>query len=281
MGRWCFVEPETATVEQLASWLAEGGNWAPRTRLTYHSALCAWFLWLQQQGHRIDNPMVMIGKPRRPRSVPRPISNRDLTRLLSIRMNRRTRAMILLAAFAGLRVHEIAKVRGEQLDLIDRMITVTGKGAVTAPLPLHHMIIEQAYAMPREGWWFPGADHGHQRRESIGGTIKEAMVRAGVAGSAHQLRHWFLSELVETGSDLRTVQELARHASLSSTQIYTLVTDRRRAEGVDRLNPWRAVAPRPESARTPKPPAVNAADAIAALVTLGVHSVTRNGNDVA
>ena len=156
-------------------------------------------------------------------------------------MNRRTRAMILLAAFAGLRVHEIAKVRGEHLDLVDRRLTVHGKGDITATLPLHHRIVEHAYAagMPRTGWWFPGSDRGHQRRESVGQTIKEVMVRAGVLGSAHQLRHWYGSELLANGVDLRTVQELMRHRSVSSTQIYTQVTDQRRVAGIDSLDPSR------------------------------------------
>lgn len=238
VSQYWDISPELLTVEQIAQWLAEGGNWSPRTRWTYHSALKAWFLWLQQQELRLDNPMVMIGKPRRPRGVPRPISSRDLTRLLAIRMNKRTRAMILLAAFAGLRVHEIAKIRAEHLDLISRTLFVTGKGDVTATLPLHHLIVEHAYQMPRTGWWFPGPCDGHQRRESIGGTIKAAMVRAGVNGSAHQLRHWFGTELVDSGTDLRTTQDLMRHATLTSTEIYTKVNDERRVEGIDRLDPW-------------------------------------------
>jgi site-specific recombinase XerD len=242
MAKWCKVTPDRATVEDVANWLAAGGDWQARTRWTYHADLSAWFLWLQKQGHRVDNPMIMIGKPRRPKCTPRPISSRDLTKLLNIRMHRRTRAMILLAAFAGLRVHEIAKLRAEHLDLIDRRITVTGKGGTTCTLPLHHLVVEHAYKMPRTGWWFPGVDNGHQSRTSVGHTIKQAMVRAGVAGSAHQLRHWFGSELVDTGTDLRTTQELMRHATLNSTEIYTHVTSKRRIEGIDRLDPCRGVA---------------------------------------
>lgn len=221
-------------------WLAQG-DWSARTRMTYHSALTAWFLWLQMQEYRQDNPMLKVGKPKRPRSEPRPISSHDLCRILAIRMHRRTRAMILLAAFAGLRVHEIARVRGEHLDLVDRRITILGKGNVTATLPLHHRIVEHAYVagMPRTGWWFPGSDRGHQRRESVGQTIKDVMVRAGVLGSAHQLRHWFGSELLANGCDLRVVQELMRHASVQSTMIYTQVTDQRRIEGIDTLDPTR------------------------------------------
>lgn len=218
------------------NWLAHG-DWAPRTRHTYHCALSAWFLWLQKQGHRADNPMIQVGKPRRPRGEPRPISDQDLARLLRIRMHRRTRAMILLAALAGLRVHEIAKVRGEHLDLVNRTIVVCGKGNVTKTLPLHHMLTEQAYRMPRTGWWFPGPDNGHQRRESIGGTIKEAMIRAGVVGSAHQLRHTFATRLHERGVDLLVIKDLLRHQSVASTQIYTCTDLRKMTEAVNSLNP--------------------------------------------
>lgn len=238
MAEQCRVSPHLAGVEHIVGWLAENGAWTPRTRHTYHSALTAWFLWLQKQEIRPDNPMVHVGKPKSVRSDPRPISDRDLVRVLAIRKNRRTTAMLLLAAFAGLRVHEIAKVRGEHLDLISRHIRVVGKGGHTDTLPLHHRIIECAYQMPKTGWWFPGVDGGHQRRESVGGTIKEAMTRAGVVGSAHQLRHWYGTALVEAGVDLRTVQELMRHRQLTSTQIYTKVSDQRRADGVNRLDPW-------------------------------------------
>ena len=229
-------------MEQVAGWLAGGGEWAPRTRCTYHGALSAWFGWLQAQGHREDNPMRHLGRPRRPRSEPRPISDDGLRRLLGTRMHRRTRAMVLLAALQGLRVHEIAKLKGDDCDWVARTMVVTGKGAVTAMMPLHRLVIDHAGLMPARGFWFPGADHGHQRRESISNTIKAAMVRAGVPGSAHQLRHWFGTALVAADVDLRTTQTLMRHQNLTSTAIYTLVADERRAEGIDRLDPFRGAA---------------------------------------
>ena len=64
---------------------------------------------------------------------------------------------------------------------------------------------------------------------------------AGMQCSLHEYQHrGDGTALVEAGVDLRTVQELMRHASIQSTQIYTQVTDKRRAEGLDRLNPWAA-----------------------------------------
>ncbi|WP_454232124.1 tyrosine-type recombinase/integrase [Mycolicibacterium fortuitum] len=239
MAQWCKVEPEQAQIEHIVTWLAEGGDWSANTRWTYYTALNAWFRWLQKTGQRVDNPMVMIDPPKRSKGTPHPVTNEGVQRLLKVRARRRTRAMLLLATFEGFRAHEIAKVKGEDFDLIARTVTVTGKGGFTATMPLHHRVLEIAYQMPRRGYWFPGVDHGHQRRESICGTIKEAMVRAGVPGSGHWLRHWFGTALLEAGVDIRVVQTLLRHQNLATTEIYTKVSNTRRAEGIDRLDPFR------------------------------------------
>lgn len=247
MAAWCGVQPHCATADDIASWLAEGGDWCANTRWTYHTALSAWFLWLQRLELRVDNPMINIAKSKRPKTEPKPVSNQELQRLLSVRAHRRTKAMILLMAFQGLRAHEVAKVKAEDFDLVDRTMTVIGKGGVQATLPLHHRVVEIAYKMPRKGYWFPGVQRGHQRRESICTTVKEAMIRADVRGSGHCLRHWFATALLEAGVDVRTVQVLLRHQNLSSTEIYTMVSKRRRAEGIELLDPFRIAPRRPLS----------------------------------
>lgn len=239
MAEWCGIQPDLATPNQVVEWLAQGSEWSANTRWTYYTSLSAWFLWLQKRGHRHDNPMITLDSPKRSKGAPRPITSEELQRLLAVRARRRTRAMILLAAFQGFRVHEIAKVKGEHFDLIARTVTVSGKGGFTATLPLHPRVVEAARLMPAAGFWYPGADHGHQRRESISGTIKEAMVRADVRGSAHCLRHWFGTHLLESGVDVRTVQVLMRHQNLATTEIYTQVSDRLRIEGIERLDPFR------------------------------------------
>lgn len=239
MSEWCNVAPEHAQVEDIVTWLAEGGTWLPNTRWTYYTALNAFYLWLQKTGRRVDNPMVMIESPKRSKGVPHPVTNHCVQRLLKVRARTRTKAMLRLALFAGFRAHEIAKVKGEDFDLIARTVTVTGKGGFTATLPLHHYVLEIAYQMPRRGYWFPGVDHGHQRRESVCGTLKEAMVRAGVTGSGHWLRHWFGTALLEAGVDVRVVQTLLRHQNLATTEIYTKVSNARRAQGIELLDPFR------------------------------------------
>jgi integrase/recombinase XerD len=215
------------------------------SRCSYHSQLAGFFRWWANSGG-VD-AMTNIPRPRKTRGVPRPITTAQLRSLLALPLQQRTRMMILLAALAGLRVHEIAKVRGQDVDLQARTLYVLGKGGKDATLPLNPLIVAAAEgrwvghleAMPYTGWWFPGLDHSqHMHHKSLGNAIKNVMIEAGVRGSAHQLRHYFATELINTGTDLRTTQELMRHSDLGSTAIYTQVTDVRRVEAINRLDPF-------------------------------------------
>jgi integrase len=218
-----------------------GDNLGPRARYTYHVQLAGFYRWLADHDGGA-NTMAQIPRPRLPRSVPRPITTDQLMALLEIRMHRRTRVMILLAAFAGLRAHEIAKVKGQDVDIDARTLHVIGKGGHAATIPLHPLLVEAAESMPRRGWWFPGNSRRpgqHILSRGVIDAISDACRRAGIpGGTAHRLRHWFGTTLVATGTDLRTTQSLLRHSNLASTAIYTQVFDERRVEAIDRLDPF-------------------------------------------
>jgi site-specific recombinase XerD len=229
----------------IVKWLGKHSEWSASTASTYYSYLRAWYSWLCVMDYRTDNPMVKIAAPRYPERVPRPISDDDLTRLLLTPMHHRTRVMVLLAALAGLRVSEISRVRGQDADLKTPRLYVLGKGNKQAWLPLHPLLVDAALTMPRRGWWFPAnarrpGDHVHGK--SVSDIIGQAMRRAGARGTPHGLRHWTGSTLLDDGADLRTIQEILRHKSVSTTQIYTKVPDARRHAAVNRLDPWRGVA---------------------------------------
>ncbi len=103
--------------------------WAKSTRATYHGAIRAWSLWLVRTGRRTDDPTLIATTPKVPKGRPRPVADEHLAVLLSTRMARRTRAMILLGAYAAFgspRSH-----RGEHVDLITHTISITGKGDKT------------------------------------------------------------------------------------------------------------------------------------------------------
>jgi integrase/recombinase XerD len=233
------VNPVTATHGDIAAFLA-AAQVRPSTRHAYYLRLRSWFRWLITEEIRDDNPTERITKPRVPRGRPRPIATGHLEVLLGSSMRARTRTMVLLAAYQGLRVHEIANLRGEQVDLLAMTLSVRGKGGVDAVLPLHPLIAQEAGRYPRRGWWFPthvgnrGAGGGRTGpaaggsgpvlARSVSTIISNAMGRAGVPGTAHSLRHWYGTELMRSSGNARVAQELLRHASLATTAVYTLVT---------------------------------------------------------
>lgn len=235
------ADPTRFTQSALIGYLAGFTN--PNTKSTYHRGLAAWHAWLTATGRREDNPMTK--PPKVPRGTPHPISTAGLERLLSVRMHRRTRAMILLGAYQGFRCAEIAAVRGEALDLDVMRMRMVGKGGHEARPWIHPLVAEVAAEMPLRGWWFP-APGGQLRRHiaphSVSCTISQAMVRAGVSGTAHSLRHWHATALLEAGADAVTVQRSMRHKSLATTQIYTGVSDDRLREAINRLPQPRAGA---------------------------------------
>lgn len=211
----------------------------PRSRAAYFGSISAFYKWFGHNGGA--NITAALPYPRSPKGTPRPVSASGLRVLLEIRMNHRTRVMILLAALAGLRVHEIAKVRGEDFDLDARTLLVTGKGGRTDSVPLHPLLVAAYLSMPSRGWWFPAnarrpGEHMHSK--SVTDIISQAMRRADVPGTPHSLRHWYGTNLVSSGADLRTAQTLLRHTNLQTTAIYVQVADESRTAAICRLDPF-------------------------------------------
>jgi len=236
----------SACPDDIVDWMAGHTEWAPKTRRNYYDHLKAWFVWLNRWDYRIDNPIVKVPLPKLPTREPRPVSDNDLVRLLeSPRMHKRTRMMVMLHAYTGLRVHEIAKVRGEHFDLNQGLNgvlrVVDGKNDVTKSVPLHPRLARAVESMPATGYWFTGKGARSKKPvapTTVSNTLARLMRRAGVRGTPHSMRHWFATALLESGADLRTVQECMRHKSITATAIYTLVPDKRRHEAVARLDPY-------------------------------------------
>jgi integrase len=212
---------ETVTALDVSRFLGRP-NLKAASRSAYFGHISGFYRWYSFNGG-VD-VTARLPRPKMPKGTPRPISDEQLRTLLSTNMRRKTRVMILLAALAGLRVHEIAKVRGDDVDLDARTLRVTGKGGRTDTLPLHPLLVEAAKTMPRRGWWFMGNSRRPGQpiaRRSVSEVIQMAMQRAGIpGGTAHRIRHWYGSQLVAGGADLRTAQTLLRHANLNTTAIY-------------------------------------------------------------
>jgi len=231
-----LVEATTAELRQVMG--REGIK--PSTRRTYRNAVRAFYRFLVEDGYRGDDPSDRLPRVVVPRDQPRPFATDEIERLLTTGAYKRTRAMILLGYYQGFRVSSISRTRGEDIDVRSGTITTVVKGGRTVSLPLHPVIAELAESMPPEGWWFParnGAD-GPIRPGAVSDLIAKAKKRAGIVNprlTAHSLRHAFGTELLDAGVDVRIVQELMTHASLSTTQLYTKVNDRQKRAGIGAL----------------------------------------------
>ena len=224
LARATGTDPAALTPHTLTVFLANIDS--PVTADAYYSIARAWCTWLVRAGHRDDDPTMRVPRPRVPPARPRPITRDQLDTLLATPLRQDTRTKILLAAYAGLRIHEIAKLQGQDIDPAGGTLTITGKGGRTDLLPAHPIILDQADSYPRKGYWFPSPTRPgqHVAAKTVGTVIARALRRAGIDATAHQLRHYFATSLLEAGIDSRIVQTLMRHASLATTGRYLGVT---------------------------------------------------------
>lgn len=192
------------------------------------------YRWAAIVGLRADNPMATIKAARRPKRAPRPISDESMRRLLAESDDQGLTAMLILGGYQGLRVSEIARMRGDLIDLDSRTLRVRGKGGHVVILPAHPRVLAVARRMPR-GYWFPSQRGQHLGGRTISQRIRLHMIACRVGGTAHSLRHRFCTSMVEQGADIRVVQELARHSQLSTTALYVAATDVRQRAALEML----------------------------------------------
>lgn len=203
-------------IEQIRAWLGQFDGW---TKCTYYGHLLSLYEWAVHVGTVPTNPIREIPRPRSPKPKPRPLTRDEIDRALA-GASGDLRAHLLLGLLAGLRAHEIAKFRGE--DVTEHGIYVIGKGGQGAMVPTHPTLWELAQEYPRRGWWFPSerTDTGHVCRETVTRRVTAHFRRLGIEGSSHRNRHGYGTLLLRNGVNLRVVQELMRHASLQTTALY-------------------------------------------------------------
>lgn len=217
------TDPAALTPQAISAWLATLPSAA--TKNAYFTVLRAWCKWLVQSDHRVDDPIARVPRTKTPAGHPRPVTDAQLDAVLALPLRQDTRTKIILAAYAGMRVHEIAKIKGEDISPVAGTITITGKGGRTDTLPAHQLILQQANYCPRRGLWFPSPKDPAVpvRAKTVSRIISDAFNRADAPATAHQLRHFFATSLLRAGIDSRVVQSLMRHESLATTGRYLAV----------------------------------------------------------
>jgi integrase/recombinase XerC len=209
--------PAELTVQQLAGFLAHGG-WAPETRKSARASVCDLYHWLELTEQITTDPTRLLSPVKVPAGKPRPTPPTVLERALA-RADDRTRLMVMLAAYAGLRRAEIAGVHTEHIE--GDVLRVDGKGGRVRIVPLNPELLEALAECPR-GWVFPSPHGEHLGADAVGKILKRAL---GEGWTAHTLRHRFASRAYAGQRDLRAVQELLGHSKPETTARYVAVPD--------------------------------------------------------
>ena len=186
-----------------------------QTRYSMRSDINQLYRFLMRRGIIDHNPAALVESPRLPRRAASPVTTAEVHRLLDSTTGA-TRLAVMLAAYAGLRVSEIAALRGEDVDLTNMMLMVRdGKGGKDDPVPLAPVLADELALWPRSGFLFRS-----QSGSAVAARIRTAYRRLGVVARPHDLRHSFGTEAARTSGDLRAVQRLMRHRSIATTERY-------------------------------------------------------------
>lgn len=223
------------------AWRTRHG-WSPRSNARLLSVLRAFFAHRVRTGARKDDPSALLEPPKLPRALPKALGESQVEALLgapdvSTAQGLRDRAMLELMYAAGLRVSELVGLPATAVNLRQGVLRVTGKGSKERLVPLgeesqHWLERYLAEARPQLAGkralapLFLGTRGAAPSRQQFWTLVKRYATAAGIDPgkvSPHGLRHSFATHLLNHGADLRALQMLLGHSSLSTTQIYTLV----------------------------------------------------------
>jgi integrase/recombinase XerC len=254
-----------ATPDSIRGFLAHLGTkeYSAATMARKIATLRSFYKWSNRRGLTKTNPMTAIRTPRQAKRLPKAITVEQIEKLLATPGDRdvlglRDRAMLETLYSTGIRVSELVGLNFDDLDEPGEALRVRGKGKKERLVPLgtHAMgAVKRYVAMvqsdPRcAAWWAQDASgkprplfvNKHGKRlssRSVRRKLDKYLVQAGLDPdiSPHTLRHSFATHLLENGADLRSVQELLGHQSLSTTQIYTHLTTQRLQNAYNQAHP--------------------------------------------
>ena len=211
---------------------------SPGSRYGWVSHIHCFYQWAIDEELTVADPTTRIRRPKLRRSLPRPAATEQLQDALKYG-DSLLRCWITLAAFQGLRVQEIAGLDRHDIDLTEmRLRVVHGKGAKERVLPLHPDVAEALIClpMPKGGRIFQRPRGGGYSPAELSRVFNLRLQEYGVEAVAHQLRHWFGTNLYAATGDLRVTQEMLGHSSPTTTAGYVSFSSRKATEGINALN---------------------------------------------
>ncbi len=223
---------------------------------SYHRGLHSFFSWLVRERYLKEHPMLSMKPPKVPKKIVKPLTNEHISRVLfclcdNSYVSVRNRAIFLVFLDTGLRLDEMARIKVEDVDWDQGVITVMGKGGKERRVRIGrttHKALLRYKAMRQEPdpeLWI-SEERKALARDGIRSMIQKTLVRAGIHGvklGPHTLRHTAAISYLRNQGDVFTLQIMLGHAQLSTTQMYLtslgtedLLRVHEKASPVDNLN---------------------------------------------
>ncbi len=220
------------------------------------ASLRTFFKYLKREGIVEKNPAKIVASPKGGKDLPHALTVDEAFRILDVPdaaspLGSRDQAILEFLYSSGLRVGELTSLGLNDLDLGAGMVRVLGKGSKERMVPIGSKAVEALKSyLTRRGelmgtggrapqYLFLNHRGGKLTARSVGRMIKKYLLQGGIVkeASPHTFRHSFATHLLDAGADLRGIQELLGHASLSTTQKYTHVSSAKLMEVYDRTHP--------------------------------------------
>lgn len=264
---WCDrsgVNPFSISVRQARRYLSELklACYAESTIAAHLSSLRSCYRWLELDGRVETNALSTVLTPKAPKKLPNVISHEQMERLMSTpdtttSEGLRDAAMLELLYASGARISELSALNLDTIDNATRTVRLFGKGSKERIVPLYRRALQAVavYTDQARGELYIQARRAVDNAPTAplfvskrGNRMSAAVLRkrfhvlAELAGipadvSPHAMRHTFATDLLEGGADLRAVQELLGHSSLSTTQLYTHLTPDRLKSALHQAHP--------------------------------------------
>lgn len=248
-------DPISLSRDDIVSFLKVRSNNGISTRTNAHTItiLRDFYKFLIKQSYIKSNPMDMIDSPKMYKKLPKALSVEEVDKLLNIKLQTpydyRNKAMLELMYATGMRISELINLKLTDIDFENETIRVLGKGSKVRQVPIGEYAMKYLniyikyyrsyFVKETSDYVFLSVRGDKMTRQAFFKILKQIARKQGIDTdfSPHTIRHSFATHMLEAGADLRSIQELLGHESISTTQIYTNITDKFRDDNYHMYHP--------------------------------------------
>ena len=242
------------TYMDLEKYISSLDEYSPSSISRHISSIKSFYSYLVKTSKILSNPAELIKEPKLGLHLPTYLNQDEINTLLDIKVNdkfsARNKAILELMYATGLRISEVVSLEFKNIDLDDCIVRVVGKGSKERIVPINDCAIDALsdyiniyrpeLMIKGENNYIFINNHGNpMTRQAIFKIIKKECEEKGINKniSPHTIRHTFATHLLENGADLRVIQELLGHSDISTTQIYTHISNEKLREDYNKYFP--------------------------------------------